>query len=82
MSEFANQRTRGAFIAGVFSMQWFGILFSSLVTMMVCSIFRVSADKLIAPFELPESKNNASVPAAHSHDRWNSSGDDLLSAMT
>ncbi|KAL7586277.1 hypothetical protein Lser_V15G36654 [Lactuca serriola] len=62
MSEFANRRTRGAFIAGVFSMQGFGILFSSLVTMMVCSIFRVSADKLIAPFELPESEKNAPVP--------------------
>ncbi|OIT03896.1 PREDICTED: probable inorganic phosphate transporter 1-9 [Nicotiana attenuata] len=39
MSEFANKRTRGAFIAGVFSMQGFGILASSTVTMIVCSIF-------------------------------------------
>ncbi|KAH0680739.1 hypothetical protein KY284_021824 [Solanum tuberosum] len=39
MSEFANRKTRGAFIAGVFSMQGFGILASSTVTMIVCSIF-------------------------------------------
>nr|GMD31077.1 probable inorganic phosphate transporter 1-9 [Ipomoea batatas] len=39
MSEFANKRTRGAFIAAVFSMQGFGILVSSTVTMVVCSIF-------------------------------------------
>ncbi|KAL1540648.1 putative inorganic phosphate transporter 1-8 [Salvia divinorum] len=36
MSEFANRRTRGAFIAAVFSMQGFGILVSSAVTMAVC----------------------------------------------
>ncbi|KAI3465480.1 hypothetical protein Pfo_022143 [Paulownia fortunei] len=39
MSEFANRRTRGAFIAAVFSMQGFGILLSSTVTMVVCAIF-------------------------------------------
>ncbi|KAK4348948.1 hypothetical protein RND71_031703 [Anisodus tanguticus] len=39
MSEFANKKTRGAFIAGVFSMQGFGILASSTVTMIVCSAF-------------------------------------------
>ncbi|KAF5739281.1 Phosphate transporter 1 9 [Tripterygium wilfordii] len=39
MSEFANKRTRGAFIAGVFSMQGFGILASSAVTMVVCAVF-------------------------------------------
>ncbi|XP_043714445.1 probable inorganic phosphate transporter 1-9 [Telopea speciosissima] len=43
MSEFANKDTRGSFIAAVFSMQGFGILFSSAVTMIVCAIFnRVS----------------------------------------
>ncbi|CAK9178281.1 unnamed protein product [Ilex paraguariensis] len=43
MSEFANKRTRGGFIAAVFSMQGFGILVSSTVTMVVCAIFdRVS----------------------------------------
>lgn len=40
MSEFANRRTRGAFIAAVFSMQGFGILLSSIVTMIVCAAFR------------------------------------------
>lgn len=39
MSEFANRRTRGAFIAAVFSMQGFGILVSSTVTMVVCTVF-------------------------------------------
>lgn len=39
MSEFANRKTRGSFIAGVFSMQGFGILVSSTVTMVVCSMF-------------------------------------------
>ncbi|GKV33394.1 hypothetical protein SLEP1_g41912 [Rubroshorea leprosula] len=40
MSEFANRRTRGAFIAAVFSMQGFGILAGSAVTMVICSIFQ------------------------------------------
>uniref|UniRef100_A0A7N2MRJ4 Major facilitator superfamily (MFS) profile domain-containing protein n=1 Tax=Quercus lobata TaxID=97700 RepID=A0A7N2MRJ4_QUELO len=39
MSEFANKRTRGAFIAAVFSMQGFGILAASTVTMVECDIF-------------------------------------------
>ncbi|KAF7848482.1 hypothetical protein BT93_L1908 [Corymbia citriodora subsp. variegata] len=39
MSEYANKRTRGAFLAAVFSMQGFGILASSIVTMAVCKIF-------------------------------------------
>ncbi|KAH7850119.1 hypothetical protein Vadar_028200 [Vaccinium darrowii] len=39
MSEFANKRTRGAFIALVFSMQGLGILVSSVVTMVVCKVF-------------------------------------------
>ena len=38
MPEFANKRTRGAFIAAVFSMQGFGILAASLTTMVVCKI--------------------------------------------
>ncbi|KAJ4817765.1 phosphate transporter 1 [Rhynchospora pubera] len=40
MSEFANSKRRGALVAGVFSMQGFGILSSSLVTMVVCFIFK------------------------------------------
>ncbi|CAI0381517.1 unnamed protein product [Linum tenue] len=43
MSEFANRNTRGAFIAGVFSMQGFGILASSMVTVVVCKIFAVGS---------------------------------------
>ncbi|KAL2895243.1 putative inorganic phosphate transporter 1-9 [Bienertia sinuspersici] len=41
MSEFANKRTRGAFIAAVFSMQGFGILFSSMATMSVDLAWRI-----------------------------------------
>ncbi|PIA46608.1 hypothetical protein AQUCO_01500266v1 [Aquilegia coerulea] len=40
MSEFANKRTRGSFIAAVFSMQGIGIVVSSLVTIVVCTIFK------------------------------------------
>lgn len=42
MSEFANKRTRGSFIAAVFSMQGIGILASSAVTMVVCKIFEAT----------------------------------------
>ncbi|KAJ0545776.1 putative major facilitator, sugar transporter, major facilitator superfamily [Helianthus annuus] len=64
MAEFANKRTRGAFIAGVFSMQGFGILMSSLVFMIVCSIFEANANKhnLEKPSELAPSVNIAPVP--------------------
>ncbi|CAL0312177.1 unnamed protein product [Lupinus luteus] len=44
MSEFANKRTRGSFIAAVFSMQGFGILASAIMTTVVCSIFRCASD--------------------------------------
>ncbi|CBI40760.3 unnamed protein product, partial [Vitis vinifera] len=44
MSEFANKKTRGSFIAAVFSMQGFGILVSSTVTMVVCSIFNAASN--------------------------------------
>ncbi|KAI3696022.1 hypothetical protein L1987_79031 [Smallanthus sonchifolius] len=62
MSEFANKRTRGAFIAGVFTMQGFGILLSSLVIMIVCSIFEACAGDLISPSKLPQSENVSPVP--------------------
>nr|XP_043612952.1 probable inorganic phosphate transporter 1-9 [Erigeron canadensis] len=62
MSEFANKKTRGAFIAGVFSMQGFGILLSSVITMAVCSIFKAFADKLTTPLELQPWENTAPVP--------------------
>ncbi|KAJ0900669.1 putative major facilitator, sugar transporter, major facilitator superfamily [Helianthus annuus] len=64
MAEFANKRTRGAFIAGVFSMQGFGILLSSLVSMIVCSIFEASANNhnLEKPSEIAPLVNIAPVP--------------------
>ncbi|KAL6614812.1 hypothetical protein ACP70R_037082 [Stipagrostis hirtigluma subsp. patula] len=40
MSEYANKKTRGAFIAAVFAMQGVGIIFAGLVSMIISSIFR------------------------------------------
>uniref|UniRef100_A0A0E0HPU2 H(+)/Pi cotransporter n=1 Tax=Oryza nivara TaxID=4536 RepID=A0A0E0HPU2_ORYNI len=53
ISEFANRRTRGAFIAAVFSMQGFGILVSSAVTMAVAAAFDHYAGHP-APLDTPE----------------------------
>ncbi|KAI4365384.1 hypothetical protein MLD38_021373 [Melastoma candidum] len=39
MSEYANKKTRGAFIAAVFAMQGFGILGAGIVTLIVSSAF-------------------------------------------
>ncbi|XP_038972627.1 low affinity inorganic phosphate transporter 4-like [Phoenix dactylifera] len=39
MSEYANKRTRGAFIAAVFAMQGVGIIFAGLVSMTLSAIF-------------------------------------------
>jgi PHS family inorganic phosphate transporter-like MFS transporter len=40
MSEYANKKTRGAFIAAVFAMQGFGILFGTIVALVVSAAFR------------------------------------------
>ncbi|KAL5148710.1 Inorganic phosphate transporter 1-11 [Glycine soja] len=40
MSEYANKRTRGAFIAAVFAMQGVGIIFAGLVSMALSGIFK------------------------------------------
>ncbi|KAK7273454.1 hypothetical protein RIF29_14504 [Crotalaria pallida] len=39
MSEYANKKTRGAFIAAVFAMQGFGILFGGIVSLVISTIF-------------------------------------------
>ncbi|KAG9160362.1 hypothetical protein Leryth_008765 [Lithospermum erythrorhizon] len=39
MSEYANKKTRGQFIAAVFAMQGVGIIFSGLVSMAISKIF-------------------------------------------
>ncbi|KAB1202224.1 Inorganic phosphate transporter 1-1 [Morella rubra] len=39
MSEYANKKTRGAFIAAVFAMQGFGILAGGIVSLVVSAIF-------------------------------------------
>ncbi|KAM0903132.1 hypothetical protein ACQ4PT_018914 [Festuca glaucescens] len=58
MSEFANKRTRGGFIAAVFSMQGFGILASSGVTMVVAAAFdRFTGHP--APLDTPEAADIA-----------------------
>ncbi|KAK7385034.1 hypothetical protein VNO78_30741 [Psophocarpus tetragonolobus] len=40
MSEYANKRTRGAFIAAVFAMQGVGIIFAGLVSMTLSALFK------------------------------------------
>ncbi|XP_014507037.1 probable inorganic phosphate transporter 1-8 isoform X2 [Vigna radiata var. radiata] len=64
MSEFANKRTRGSFIAAVFSMQGFGILASSTVTVVVCSIFRAASKSSEADVAWRLILMLGSVPAA------------------
>ncbi|PKA51078.1 putative inorganic phosphate transporter 1-10 [Apostasia shenzhenica] len=55
MSEFANKRTRGAFIAAVFSMQGFGILAGSAVTMAAAAAFeKATPAGHISPKHTPE----------------------------
>lgn len=39
MSEYANKKTRGAFIAAVFAMQGMGILFSGIISLIVSTAF-------------------------------------------
>jgi PHS family inorganic phosphate transporter-like MFS transporter len=45
MSEYANKKTRGAFIAAVFSMQGIGILAASAVTLLVSGCFMAAYDR-------------------------------------
>ncbi|KAI9196841.1 hypothetical protein LWI28_027478 [Acer negundo] len=42
MSEYANKKTRGAFIAAVFAMQGFGILTGGMVAIIVSAIFKAT----------------------------------------
>lgn len=44
MSEYANQKTRGAFIAAVFAMQGMGILVAGAVAMIVSKFFLIAFD--------------------------------------
>ncbi|KAG9441559.1 hypothetical protein H6P81_017413 [Aristolochia fimbriata] len=44
MSEYANKKTRGAFIAAVFAMQGFGILAGGMVAIIVSSAFKAKYD--------------------------------------
>ncbi|XP_038682905.1 low affinity inorganic phosphate transporter 4-like [Tripterygium wilfordii] len=41
MAEYANKKTRGAFIAAVFAMQGVGIIFAALVSMILAKIFLI-----------------------------------------
>jgi PHS family inorganic phosphate transporter-like MFS transporter len=54
ISEFANKKTRGAFIAAVFSTQGFGILASSTVTMVVCAIFDRTSNYVSSKDQTPK----------------------------
>ncbi|XP_020094001.1 probable inorganic phosphate transporter 1-8 [Ananas comosus] len=44
MSEYANKKTRGAFIAAVFAMQGFGILAGGIVTLIISAAFKARFD--------------------------------------
>ncbi|KAJ4777636.1 phosphate transporter 1 [Rhynchospora pubera] len=60
MSEYANKKTRGSFIAAVFAMQGFGILFAALVSLVVSAAFK-------ARYKAPSYKENragSTVPEA------------------
>lgn len=52
MSEYANKKTRGAFIAAVFAMQGFGILVGGMVAIIVSAAFQ-------ARFDAPAYKDDA-----------------------
>ncbi|XP_028771263.1 probable inorganic phosphate transporter 1-5 [Neltuma alba] len=54
MSEYANKKTRGAFIAAVFAMQGFGILFGGVVSLIVATAFDHA-------YEAPPYKFNAAA---------------------
>ncbi|KAI3839822.1 hypothetical protein MKW98_010127 [Papaver atlanticum] len=54
MSEYANKKTRGAFIAAVFAMQGFGILAGGIVALIVSAAFK-------ANFSAPSYEANAST---------------------
>ncbi|KAI4345796.1 hypothetical protein L6164_012890 [Bauhinia variegata] len=58
MSEYANKKTRGAFIAAVFAMQGFGILAGGIVALIVSSAFDHKYN--LPPYNL--SKDGSKVP--------------------
>nr|GFA91720.1 inorganic phosphate transporter 1-11-like [Tanacetum cinerariifolium] len=58
MSEYANKRTRGAFIAAVFAMQGLGIIFAGLVSMIVSHAF-LKANPVIKGEPIYSTQRNA-----------------------
>ncbi|KAK6161311.1 hypothetical protein DH2020_004692 [Rehmannia glutinosa] len=54
MSEYANKKTRGAFIAAVFAMQGLGILFSGILSLIVAAAFD-------SKFKAPTYEENAAA---------------------
>ncbi|XP_022138411.1 inorganic phosphate transporter 1-4-like [Momordica charantia] len=60
MSEYANKKTRGAFIAAVFAMQGFGILAGGIVSLIVSAAFN---NRFPAP-PYSESRSGSTVPEA------------------
>ncbi|KAK7271245.1 hypothetical protein RJT34_26983 [Clitoria ternatea] len=60
MSEYANKKTRGAFIAAVFAMQGFGILVGGIFALMISSIFEARFGA--PPYEVDPS--GSTVPQA------------------
>ncbi|KAK6145943.1 hypothetical protein DH2020_019812 [Rehmannia glutinosa] len=69
MSEYANKKTRGAFIAAVFAMQGFGILAGGMVAIIVSAAFRSAFPAPayeVSPLEstVPQADYNAKLAAA------------------
>ncbi|XP_010918832.1 probable inorganic phosphate transporter 1-3 [Elaeis guineensis] len=60
MSEYANKRTRGAFIAAVFAMQGFGILTGGIVALIVSAGFKNKYD--VPPYSVDRA--GSTVPQA------------------
>ncbi|KAG0491575.1 hypothetical protein HPP92_004973 [Vanilla planifolia] len=60
MSEYANKKTRGAFIAAVFAMQGFGILTGGIVTLVISAAFK---NRFHAP-DYSEDPLGSTVPQA------------------
>ncbi|KAI4324982.1 hypothetical protein MLD38_030420 [Melastoma candidum] len=61
MSEYANKKTRGAFIDGVFVMQGMGIIFAGLVSMILSLVFLRLSEKA-PPFR--EDPDKSTPPGA------------------
>ncbi|CAI0546339.1 unnamed protein product [Linum tenue] len=82
MCEYANKKTRGAFIAAVFAMQGVGIIFAGLVSMIMAKIFprRKSRPDIHGERDPIHAASGRLTVAARPHARRPAGGADLLLA--